>query len=99
MIRHTDLGATPFAQLRALAVAIHNHTITLGGHQPSKIYGTLNCRAGKRMKTDNRVFFRNETEAIEQGFRPCAVCMPDKYSIWKRGDYLSTICKNKQSEL
>jgi methylphosphotriester-DNA--protein-cysteine methyltransferase len=86
MIRHLDLGPTPFGQLRALVKLVKSRGITLGGHRPSKIYGQLNCRAGKCMKPENRVFFRDETEAVEQGYRPCAVCMPKAYKAWKFRD-------------
>ncbi|MFD2933124.1 Ada metal-binding domain-containing protein [Spirosoma flavum] len=84
MIRHTDLGTTPFAQLRALGKLVKSKAITIGGHRPGKIYGLLTCRSGKRIKSANRVFFRDETEAISQGFRPCAVCLPIAYKAWKQ---------------
>lgn len=29
------------------------------------------------------VFFFNEETAIEAGYRPCAICMPEEYSQWK----------------
>jgi hypothetical protein len=83
MIRHTDLGSSSFAQRRKLTGLIHHGLITLGGNRPGKIYGRLDCRAGKRMKPENRVFFRNETEAFELGYRPCAVCLPGAYKAWK----------------
>ncbi|AUD02490.1 Ada metal-binding domain-containing protein [Spirosoma pollinicola] len=83
MIAHSELGPTPFARLRTLVSLIKCKEITLGGHRPSKIYGLLTCRAGKHMKAENRVFFRDETEATEQGFRPCAVCLPTAYKTWK----------------
>ena len=35
------------------------------------------------MKEENRVFFKNEEEAIQNGYRPCAHCLPEKYKIWK----------------
>ncbi|CAN5652523.1 hypothetical protein BH09BAC4_BH09BAC4_31080 [soil metagenome] len=85
MIRHLDLGPTPFGQLRILVTLVKSGAITLSGHRPGKIYGRLNCRSGKRMKSENRIFFRDETEAIAQGYRPCAVCMPKTYKVWKTG--------------
>ena len=48
-----------------------------------KIYGTLHCSSGKRMHKQNRVFFKNEEQALKQGFRPCGHCLPAKYAIWK----------------
>jgi hypothetical protein len=57
--------------------------ITLAGNGRLKIYGLLTCSSGKRMKKENRVFFKNETEAIQLGFRPCGHCLPDHYQNWK----------------
>jgi methylphosphotriester-DNA--protein-cysteine methyltransferase len=31
----------------------------------------------------HRVFFRNERDARAAGYRPCAICMPEKYRAWK----------------
>lgn len=69
------------ASLRASLV---NGEIKYAGNLPLKIYGTLHCTSGKRMKKKNRVFFKSETEALEVGFRPCGRCLPDKYRHWKK---------------
>lgn len=69
---------------REVASLIRTHTITLGGYKKAKIYGRLHCSPGKRMKRENRVFFRDEKEALQLGYRPCGVCMPEKYRQWKR---------------
>jgi hypothetical protein len=34
--------------------------IRFGGNKKLKIYGLLNCKSGKRMKREKRVFFSNE---------------------------------------
>lgn len=57
--------------------------ITFGGYFGGKIYGTLDCWSGKKMKRESRVFFRDEAEALELGFRPCGHCLKDKYQKWK----------------
>lgn len=62
---------------------------TLGGNKKLKIYGRLDCPSAKRWiekgyYVSNRVFFENEEVAIEAGYRPCAVCMPEKYKSWKK---------------
>jgi methylphosphotriester-DNA--protein-cysteine methyltransferase len=60
-----------------------------GGNTRGKIYGRLDCpsalHAVKRGNTyaRHRVFFADEASAIAAGFRPCAVCMPAAYNIWK----------------
>lgn len=77
MILHRALSN---ADMRRL---IYNSTITLGGNRRLKIYGTLSCASGKRMKAENRVFFRDEAEAWSHGFRPCAHCMRNAYRLWK----------------
>lgn len=65
--------------------AIRNGIIILGGNKQLKIYGTLHCASGKRMKRANRVFFASVQEAIENGFRPCGHCMRNEYQKWKHG--------------
>lgn len=65
--------------------AIHSKAIVLGGNKQLKIYGTLHCASGKRMKRANRVFFASAAEAIESGFRPCGHCMRSEYQKWKHG--------------
>ena len=33
---------------------------------------------------DNRVFFEDEDNAIKAGYRPCGICMKNKYKVWKK---------------
>ncbi|MGN8037858.1 Ada metal-binding domain-containing protein [Chitinophaga sp. 22321] len=54
----------------SLGRLIHTGKIQLGGNRSLKIYGTLSCASGKRMKTANRVFFADEAEARANGYRP-----------------------------
>ncbi|MDX2045901.1 MAG: Ada metal-binding domain-containing protein, partial [Chitinophagaceae bacterium] len=42
-----------------------------------------NCKSGKRMKAENRVFFGSEKEALQSGYRPCGHCMKKEYEQWK----------------
>ena len=63
---------------------------TLGGHDGLKIYGKLNCPSAlkhiekaKEKYIRHRVFFENEETAVEAGYRPCAVRMPEEYRKWK----------------
>ena len=46
------------------------------GWKTGKIFGTLDCRSGVRMKKENRVFFLCLEDAVSQGYRPCKVCKP-----------------------
>lgn len=64
---------------------IRRGEIVWGGHKRLKIYGTLKCASGKRMKRENRIFFNTETEAKKLGFRPCGHCMGVAYKEWKDG--------------
>lgn len=59
-----------------------------GGNKSLKIYGRLDCPSALRWiakghYVKNRVFFKDEETAIAAGYRPCAVCMPKEYKIWK----------------
>jgi methylphosphotriester-DNA--protein-cysteine methyltransferase len=85
MIHHIEIGTDPQRRKTELRRLIADGTIKLGGHRPGKIYGTLSCASGKRMKAENRVFFESEQEAINAGYRPCGHCMPEKYKAWKAG--------------
>lgn len=64
---------------------IKNVEICFGGNRKLKIYGTLKCNSGKRMKRENRVFFSTLEEAEKNGFRPCGHCMKTDYQNWKNG--------------
>ena len=60
----------------------------LGGHRRSKGYGRLDCPAALRWiakghYTAHRVFFADEEMAVAAGYRPCAVCLPERYREWK----------------
>lgn len=83
MFHHTNLGDTKEGRKKKLSHLIRKGEISLGGYKKTKIYGLLSCKSGKRMKEENRVFFKNENEAIQNGYRPCAHCLPEKYKLWK----------------
>jgi methylphosphotriester-DNA--protein-cysteine methyltransferase len=78
MIQHVSI--TPQLLIRK----IKNTEVAFAGNKKSKIYGTLSCSSGKRMKKENRVFFLSEQEALNIGYRPCGHCIIDKYKIWKK---------------
>jgi len=69
-----------------LALLIRKGDIRFGGNKPLKIYGTLSCKPGKRMKKENRVFFKSQEEAIDEGYRPCGHCMSNEYRTWKKAN-------------
>jgi len=77
MTRHNDIDR------QELMKEIKNRSIQYAGNSKLKIFGLLRCSSGKRMKNENRVFFKTETEAIATGFRPCGHCMRDQYRQWK----------------
>jgi hypothetical protein len=61
---------------------------TIGGHRGSKIFGSLDCRSALHTiarggYVDSRVFFADAATAVQAGYRPCAVCMPDAYRTWR----------------
>lgn len=85
MILHSSLGTEKSEIQKNLMRLIKNGSVTFGGYKKAGIYGKLNCRSGKRMKIENRVFFEDEQQAILEGYRPCAHCMPEKYKLWKSG--------------
>ncbi len=82
MMKHTDFENNEKGKLK-LRQLINEGKIILGGNMSLKIYGTLQCKSGKKMKRENRIFFSSEEEAITEGYRPCAHCMREKYLKWK----------------
>lgn len=83
MITHLELGENAFGRVRLLKALMDKGEVQFAGNSKLKIYGTLNCSSGKRMKTANRVFFRSEAEAKSMGYRPCGHCMRRVYLQWK----------------
>ena len=62
----------------------------LGGHRRNRGYGRLDCPAALRWIAKghyvrHRVFFADEATALAAGYRPCAVCLPERYAAWKAG--------------
>lgn len=84
MINHIDLGRNVEERKKAVGYLIRNGEIKFGGYRKAKIYGLLTCSSGKRMKVENRVFFKDEAEALTNGYRPCGHCMKEKYEQWKK---------------
>lgn len=77
MIKHIEISDAE------LYNKIRRKEISFGGNIKLKIYGTLQCRSGKRMKRKTRIFFSSERDAIEKGYRPCGHCMKTEYKIRK----------------
>lgn len=80
MIKHTDLTGLNLRR------KIRQGEICFAGNNKLKIYGTLPCKSGKRMKQEHRVFFTSEEEAIQHDFRPCGHCRRNAYEKWKLPD-------------
>jgi len=84
MLHHPDLGATAYTRSRQLKLLIDGGNVRMAGNRKLRIYGTLSCNSGRRMKLDNRVFFRDDKEALAAGYRPCGHCMKAAYEQWKQ---------------
>lgn len=77
MIEHSELTTSE------LFGFLKQKKIQWAGNSKLKIYGTLHCKSGKRLKVENRVFFNSEREAVQEGYRPCGHCMREDYMVWK----------------
>lgn len=82
---HFELGTTDFSRKRKGYTLIKSGEITLGGNSRLKIYGTLNCKSGMRMKPENRIFFSSKSEALKLNYRPCGNCLRQEFQRWKNG--------------
>ncbi len=76
MLSHNDISDEDLRQ------KIRLNLIQFGGNKRLKIYGTLQCQSGKRMKRENRVFFAAAAEAIQHNYRACGHCLPEEYKKW-----------------
>jgi methylphosphotriester-DNA--protein-cysteine methyltransferase len=76
MIRHLDISD------QDLRRDLKRGQWRVGVNARLKIFGTLDCHSGKRMKRKNRVFFANAAEARAAGYRPCGNSMKEAYQAW-----------------
>lgn len=76
MIKHSVVSSV------FIRIQIKNKQICFAGNNRLKIYGLLSCKSGKRMKKENRVFFKSEMDALKNGFRPCGHCLKKKFQKW-----------------
>ncbi|MDP3063071.1 MAG: Ada metal-binding domain-containing protein [Chloroflexota bacterium] len=67
-------GAHP---VQAVLAPPSREATLLEGCRTTRIYCRPGCRAGIRMKPENRVSFRSADEARAAGYRACKVCKPD----------------------
>ena len=77
MIRHEDIDDA------ALHRMIRDGRLTFAGNRRRRIFGRLDCRAGRRLARTNRVFIASRGEAERCGYRPCARCLRAAYEVWK----------------
>jgi hypothetical protein len=76
MLRHLDISDLD------LRNKIKNRKIKLTGNSKLKIYGTLCCKSGMRIKRENRVFFIDINDAKDNKNRPCGNRMKKEYKTW-----------------
>jgi hypothetical protein len=90
----TVAGRTALGGKRYILLDVHGQAYrstmpgTFGGHRGAKLYGRLDCTSARRAieaggYVTSRVFFADEQTAVAAGYRPCAVCLPEAYRIWK----------------
>ena len=46
------------------------------GNSDSLVYHTLDCRYGKRISEQNKVFLKTKAAATKGGYKPCSYCNP-----------------------
>ena len=46
------------------------------GNSDSLVYHTLDCRYGKRISEQNKVFLKTKDAATKGGYKPCSYCNP-----------------------
>ena len=68
------------------------------GNRRYKIFGLPDgtCCGGKQMKPENRVWFANLEDAVNEGYRPCNLCKPMDEEDWERVKNLVPDCRTLQ---
>ena len=46
------------------------------GNSDSLVYHTADCRYGKRISEQNKVFLKTKADATKGGYKPCSYCNP-----------------------
>ncbi len=46
------------------------------GNSDSLVFHTLDCRYGKRISAENKVFLKTKAAATKGGYKPCSYCNP-----------------------
>ena len=77
MIRHDAIDEVSLRRM------IRDGRLTFAGNRRLKIFGRLDCRAGRRLARWNRVFFGSHSEAEGLAYRPCVRCLRAAYDVWK----------------
>ncbi len=54
------------------------------GNKTHKIFGRLDCKSGKRMDKENRVFFLDWVDAVKSGYKPCKKCKPKFWDTYPK---------------
>lgn len=67
MIWHSEISDN------GLRSKIKQQEICLGGNSKLKIYGTLSCTSGKKMKRENRVCFLTKRKLLQTAFAPADI--------------------------
>jgi methylphosphotriester-DNA--protein-cysteine methyltransferase len=72
------------------------------GSRESDKYHYPECRYVKEIKPENLVWFKDEYDAVRQGYRPCQVCKPpsalmNTTSLTSTGYNVTTVTSNQTS--
>jgi hypothetical protein len=66
----------------------------IGTYNPSTGIYWVDCRGGRSLVVNTnkdeskstQVFFRDEKDALSNGFRPCSICFPSLYAEWNSAE-------------
>ena len=68
--------AVSLSIILALVLPIIALAVTYVGNKNSYVFHYQGCRAERKMRIHNKVYFSNRSEAIDFGMRPCGICRP-----------------------
>ncbi len=79
----------------------------IGTYNPTNKTYSVECRGGRVLvenaekdeSKSTQVFFKDEKDALSNGFRPCRICFPSLYAEWNSAEDKDAWNKKRLAEL
>jgi len=90
---NTSWGKGMFNPLKVLFKIFHESREPVPsfylGHRGNMIYHRDDCEYGRMMRRGRRLL-RSQNQAVNEGFRPCKICQPDR-NPYSQGEWVPDV--------